>query len=42
MNRLNRLIPLALLINAAVCGIAQAEQYDFKLHGYMRSGILAN
>jgi len=42
MNRLNRLIPLALLINAAACGIAQAEQYDFKLHGYMRSGILAN
>jgi sucrose porin len=42
MNRLNRLIPLALLINAAACEIAQAEQYDFKLHGYMRSGILAN
>jgi sucrose porin len=45
MNRLNRLIPLALLINAALCTNAQAEEvkaYDFALHGYIRSGILAN
>ncbi|MDU7135092.1 MAG: carbohydrate porin, partial [Enterobacteriaceae bacterium] len=45
MNRLNRLIPLALLINAALCANAQAEEvkaYDFTLHGYIRSGILAN
>ena len=42
MKQLNRLIPLAILISAATSGLAHAEKYDFQLHGYMRSGILAN
>lgn len=42
MKSLNRLLPLSLLVSSAISGLAYADQYDFKMHGYIRSGILAN
>lgn len=41
MKSLNRLLPLSLLVASAVSGMAHADKYDFTMHGYMRSGILA-
>ncbi|MGQ7190806.1 carbohydrate porin, partial [Escherichia sp. HC-CC] len=36
-------IPLSLIALAVISDYASAdEKYDFALHGYMRSGILAN
>ncbi|WP_174848223.1 maltoporin [Yersinia artesiana] len=42
MKSLNQLMPLSLLILTAMSHQASAEKYDFALHGYIRSGILAN
>ncbi|SUP64956.1 maltoporin [Yersinia enterocolitica] len=42
MKSLNQLMPLSLLILMAMSHQASAEKYDFALHGYIRSGILAN
>ena len=43
MIRLNHSIPLSLLALAVMSDCAIADpKYDFMLHGYIRSGILAN
>lgn len=42
MKRVNPALPLTLLLASATSGVTHAEKYDFTLHGYMRSGILAN
>lgn len=43
MIRLNHSIPLSLLALAVMSDCASADpKYDFMLHGYIRSGILAN
>ncbi len=43
MIKLKHSIPLALLSLAGASSLACADpKYDFALHGYIRSGILAN
>ena len=43
MIRLNHSIPLSLLALVVMSDCASADpKYDFMLHGYIRSGILAN
>ncbi|WP_058911487.1 maltoporin [Entomohabitans teleogrylli] len=46
MQPLIRLVPLSLLSAAVLCppatGAETGDKYDFTLHGYIRSGILAN
>lgn len=43
MQTLFKSIPLSLITLTVISGYASAdEKYDFALHGYLRSGILAN
>lgn len=42
MKKITTSLPLSLLCLAGIHQYAYAEQYDFALHGYVRSGILAN
>lgn len=43
MQTLIKSIPLSLITLTVISGYASAdEKYDFALHGYLRSGILAN
>ncbi len=42
MEKMYKVMPLSLLTLAMFSGPVLADKYDFAMHGYVRSGILAN
>lgn len=42
MEKMHKVMPLSLLTLAMFSGPVLADKYDFAMHGYVRSGILAN